>query len=99
MRRFLFLLAPLGLAAFSFACEDDPTGSPSAGFPEAGLGDTNRPPSDSSTPGQDAQPDGPVAPKGVTVIATGRTGPAANITVLFHDATGAITETKKTGAD
>src|SRR5688500_16961483 len=98
MRRSLFFLAPLGFAVFAFACEDDPTGNPSTGFPEAGTVDTNRPPNDSSTP-DGAQPDAPVTPKGVTVLATTRMGPAANITVLFHDATGAITETKKTGAD
>lgn len=98
MRRSLFLLAPLGLAAFSFACEDDPLNNPNANLPEAGTFDADRPQNDGSTP-PDANPDAPVTPKGVTVIATGRTGPAANITVLFHDATGAITETKKTGAD
>lgn len=97
MRRILFALAPLGLAAFSFACEDDSGSNPSANLPEAGAFDSNRPDFDSSRP--DAQPDGPVAPKGVTVVATGRTGPVANITVLFHDATGAVTESKKTGAD
>ena len=99
MRRSLFFFfAPLGLAAFAFACEDDPSGNPTTGFPEAGLTDTNRPPTDGSTP-DDANPDSPVTPKGVTVLATGRLGPVANLTVLFHDATGAITETKKTGAD
>jgi hypothetical protein len=100
MRRSLVLLAPLGFAAFSFACEDDPLNNPSANLPEAGTFDSSRPPlDDSGIPQQDANPDAPVTPKGVTVIATSRTGPAANITVLFHDATGAITETKKTGAD
>lgn len=97
MRRSLFLLAPLGFAAFSFACEDDPT-NPATNFPEAGAFDSAVDPRDSSTP-PDAQPDSPATPKGVTVIATRRAGPASNITVLFHDATGAITETKKTGAD
>jgi hypothetical protein len=99
MRRSLFLLAPLGFAAFSFACEDDPQNNPSTSFPEAGTFDSGRPIDDSGRPPEDANPDAPVTPKGVTVLATSRTGPAANITVLFHDATGAITETKKTGAD
>lgn len=98
MRRSLFLFAPLGFAVFSIACEDDATNNPSPNLPEAGAFDSSRDPSDSSTQ-QDANPDAPVTPKGVTVVATRRTLPASNITVLFHDATGAITETKKTGAD
>jgi hypothetical protein len=98
MRRFLFLLAPVGLAAFASACEDDPSNNPATGFPEAGTFDASRDPSDSSTP-QDGGPDAPIDPQGVTVVATGRTGPVANLTVLFHDAAGTITETKKTAAD
>jgi hypothetical protein len=98
MRRFLFFLAPAGLAAFAFACEDDPTSNASVNFPEAGTVDSSRDPSDSSTP--DALPDsGPPSPKGVTVVVTGRSGPKSGITVVFHDAAGAVLETKQTGAD
>lgn len=99
MRRSLFVLAPLGFAAFAFACEDDPTNTGGPNLPEAGTFDSDRPDFDSSTPVPDAQPDAPVTPKGVTVVVTGRSGPKSGVTVVFHDAAGAVLETKQTGAD
>lgn len=51
---------------------------------------------DAATPDADAAEPPPTT---VTVTVTGRTGPTANVRVVFHDASGAVLETKLTGAD
>src|SRR5688500_2575788 len=102
LRRSFVLLAPLTIAITGvFACEEDSPPGAEFNFPEAGGVDTNQPPlpgTDSST-----KPDAPgdVVPKPttVTVTITDRLGPKANITVVFHDASGAVTETRTTGND
>ncbi|MDF2691859.1 MAG: hypothetical protein K0S65_242 [Labilithrix sp.] len=98
MRRAAAVLGPFTLLAGAvFACEDDPTniGGPSFGLdgstPEF---DAGQQPFDSGSP--DTTPPGP--PK-VTVSISTPTGPRANVLVVFHDAAGAVLETKTTGAD
>lgn len=100
MRRTIILAGPLAAALFVFACEDDAINNPTTGFPEAGTVDTNRPPTDGNVPTQDAGPDGDATlpPQPVTVVVANRKGPRAGITVLFHDAMGAVLETKTTDA-
>lgn len=100
MRRSLFLVAPLAVGAFLLACENDNNSSsggafgvPEGGSFEAGSSDVQAP--DAAQP--DAADAAPTAP--VTVVVERGTGFAANVTVVFHDATGAVLETKKTGAD
>jgi hypothetical protein len=98
MRRAAAVLGPFTLLAGAvFACEDDPT---NLGGPSFGL--------DASTPefdaGQQAFDSGspdttPPGPPKVTVTITSATGPRANVLVVFHDAAGAVLETKTTGAD
>lgn len=70
-------------------------------MPEAGGFDSSRP--DSNAPLPDAgQPDADadLPPLPVTVLVTSMTGTViSNATVIFHDASGAVLETKKTGAD
>lgn len=100
MRRFVVFVGPLVAAALAFACEDDPSSGGSPQFPEAGAFDSSRPTGDSSLPdaGQ-PQPDVVEPPKPVTVAVTSIAGAAvADVTVVFHDASGAVLETKKTDA-
>lgn len=101
MRRFLILVGPIVAASFAFACEDDPLNNPGTNFPEAGAFDSTRPPTDSSTPLPDAAPDGgdsALPPQPVSVVVANRKGPRQGIVVVFHDATGAVLETKTTDA-
>ena len=101
MRRTFVLAGPLAVAVFAFACEDDPLNNPNVSFPEAGTVDTNRPPlPDGTAPLPDAAPDGDSAlpPAPVTVVVANRKGPRQGIVVVFHDATGAVLETKATDA-
>lgn len=92
MRRILFALAPFVTAAIVFACEDDPTASPTQiVLPEAGLVDIERP--DQRV--NDAQP----PPTAVSVRVVGRNGPKAGVTIVFHDGLGAPYEAIATGAD
>jgi hypothetical protein len=101
MRKLLFLVPPtLALTAFALvACEDDTGGvSPDFSF-EAGLPDTSSPAFDAGpAPNVDAAPDAPAVPT-VSVTVTDFTGPKAGVRVVFHDATGAVIETKLTGSD
>lgn len=97
MRRVLLFLGPLTAAALAVACEDDPSGNPSTQFPEAGTFDSSRQEGDASL--SDANPPDSSGPRPVTVVVTTRKGPKANVTVVFHDATGAVIESKKTGPD
>ncbi len=94
------LVAPLALGLVGlFACEDEPSNGQTFDFPEAGLSDTTQPPIDSSTPPPDAPFDALPKPTTVSVIVTGRDGPRADVTIVFHDATGGVVETKTTGAN
>lgn len=98
MRKLVFLLAPATLALLAvMACEtDSSSGGPQLGF-DASLADFAAPPAtgiDAPPPDKDAD----VVPA-VTVTVTSSRGPKAGVTVVFHDATGAVIETKSTGAD
>ncbi|HVH46592.1 MAG TPA: hypothetical protein VM925_29830 [Labilithrix sp.] len=83
------------------ACENDSgVGGPSFSF-DASLADFNAPPpNDGSTPtpSVDAAPDAPVVPA-VSVTVTGAGGPKSGVRIVFHDAAGAVIETKLTGND
>lgn len=107
MRRRVFTLVPalavpvLGGVLFACESESNPSG-PDFDFPEAGLTDDNRP----VDPTRDATvEDSPVdaSPEASTAVTINVTNPggaaAANIRVVFHDAAGAVLETKVTGAD
>jgi len=101
----LAFLGPVSLFAFAiFACEDESTPAQKFDLPETGVVDTNQPPvtPPDATALPDALPDVvPDAPKTgpVTVTITSPAGPRANITIVFHDAAGAILSTVTTGAD
>lgn len=96
MRRFVVFAGPLVAAAFAFACEDDPSSSPGTQFPEAGTFDSSRPEFDSSVPDAGPGPDA-ATPQPVTVVVSDFVGgPVQDVTVVFHDASGAVLETKKT---
>lgn len=103
MRRLAFLVGSVPLlAAAVFACEEDQSGGgPQLDF-DSGPLDANRPPFDGA-PGfdanvPDAPPDAPVA-RDVTVVVTTGGRPKPNARVVFHDASGAVLETKETGVD
>ncbi|MBX3188095.1 MAG: hypothetical protein KF819_13820 [Labilithrix sp.] len=93
--RFLALAAPVVILPL-VACEDDGGGSsgvfevPETGTFEAGPVPEAGPPSE-------AAPD-VVVPSGVTVTVLDGTTPKADVRVLFHDTTGAITGDQKTNA-
>ena len=93
MRRSVLLLGPLVAAGALFACENDSSsGGPGTFTVEAGTFDA--PASDSPAPDSE-----PPKPAGVTVSVT-RTGlPAAGVSVVFHDAAGAVVQVVATGAD
>jgi hypothetical protein len=98
MRRVVFLLGPIVAVALLFACED--SGSSSSGdLPDATSGETGSP--DGSFPPVDGSTAPDSAPPGPTVTVQVLSGGVAeaNITVLFHDTTGTVLETKVTGAD
>ncbi|MBX3222694.1 MAG: hypothetical protein KF795_19395 [Labilithrix sp.] len=95
MRKLTSLLVPAPLALFAlFACEQDSSsGGGALPLVDASLADyTPPPPFDANAP--ETATDLPV-----TVTITGRDGPKASVRVVFHDAAGAILETKVTGAD
>lgn len=93
MRKAVLLLAPLVAGAALFACEDDSSsGGPGTFVVEAGTFDA--PASDSPAPDAD-----PPKPAGVTVSVTRAGLPAAGISVVFHDAAGAVQQVVATGAD
>ncbi len=97
MRRLFIFAGPLVVAAFAFACENDPSGGPGGDFRlDAGAFDATQPTDDAARP--DArQPD---APQPVTVVVSSLTGVGQpDVTVVFHDESGAVLETKKTGTD
>ena len=93
MRRTVLLLVPIVAACALSACESDSSsGSPGTFTVEAGSFDAAA----SDAPAPDAEPP---KPAGVTVSVT-RTGlPAAGVSVVFHDAAGAVLQVVATGAD
>ncbi len=95
MRKLLFLFTPVTLAFFTLmACESDsPGGGPTPSL-DSGLPDA--PPSTDGGQQADATPD---AAPSVSVTVTGGAGPKAGVRVVFHDANGAVMETKLTGND
>src|SRR4051812_20934073 len=100
MRKLVFLFAPATLALVALmACEQDSSGGGGQISFEGGSTSFDAPPPttvDGATP--DATPDAPVVPA-VSVTVTSSRGPKAEVLVVFHDATGAVMETKVTGAD
>ncbi len=98
MRRIAIFVGPVVAAAVVSACENDDGTSSSLQFPEAGGFDSSQSELDSSLP--DAATDVVVPPQPVTVVVTNIDGTAMQgITVVFHDASGAVLETKQTAAD
>ena len=107
MRRAAWFLGPFTLVAGAvFACEADTTtgGGPTfqldGSVPPFDAGqapfDAGQAPFDAGVP--DSGPDAPSGSPSVTVTVTGRTGPKADVRVVFHDANGAVLETKLTDA-
>ncbi len=98
MRRAVLLASPVVAALALFACEDSGSGGGTGVFTsEAGTFEAG-PPSEAGPVG-DSAVDAPVAPKSVTVSVVRGLGPAAGVTVVFHDAAGAVLESKVTGSD
>lgn len=104
MRRFRSALLALPVVALPFfvACEDGNNSSSSGGFtvPEGG-GFEAGPPSEAgpvAEGGTDAAVDNFVPPKGAKVTVTKLGAPQADIRVIAHDATGAVTGDVKTNA-
>ena len=104
MRRFRSALLALPVVALPFfvACEDGNNSSSSGGFtvPEGG-GFEAGPPSEAgpvAEGGTDASIDTFVPPKGAKVTVTKNGAAAADIRVIAHDATGAVTGDVKTNA-
>lgn len=96
MRKLALLSSPVLVAALVFACDDDSSPAATANLQDAGGVDANTPP---PQPGTDAavQDSGPLP---VTVAVKDITGaPVANVTVVFHDATGAVLSTVPTASD
>ncbi|MBX3220267.1 MAG: hypothetical protein KF795_07080 [Labilithrix sp.] len=93
MRRLALPLGSLALAAAVFACEQDSSGDRA---PNPTL-DGGSPSLDGSTSTFDGS--APDASTAVTIRIDGRGGPKANVRVVFHDADGAVLETKLTGSD
>ncbi|MBX3224924.1 MAG: hypothetical protein KF795_30690 [Labilithrix sp.] len=105
MRRAILVFGPFVLFAGAvFACEDD-SGLPSSPTflldGSTATFDGNQAPFDGAAPDaeEDAEPDAPVVIPAVSVTVVGKTGPSADVRVVFHDADGAVLETKLTGAD
>ena len=100
MRKYLFFFGPASVLALGalVACESDPPGGGSTPELDSGLPDSNPPPHTDGGGGPDATPDAPEVP-GVNVTVFGYGGPKAGVRVVFHDATGAVMETKLTGPD
>ncbi|MBX3211096.1 MAG: hypothetical protein KF850_03615 [Labilithrix sp.] len=101
MRRAPLVFGPFVLLAGAvFACEDDggaPSGPSFLLDASTPTFDGSQPPFDGATP--DAEPDAPVVQPPVSVTVFGKAGPEADVRVVFHDANGAVLETKLTGAD
>lgn len=104
MRLRLLLLTSLAAIAALVACEDD-SGTPNPGTfdpdsgtytpPDASSQDANVPQGDASP---DATTDAEPPATDVTVHVTNGKGPAANVTIVYHDASGAVIGTSKTDA-
>jgi hypothetical protein len=89
--RLLFVVPFAGLLSL-FACESESgTAGPQLNVPDGGGFDSTTPPFDAGTP--ETSTSGPVT---LTVI--GENGPLSEQLVVFHDAAGAVIETKRTDA-
>jgi len=81
-----------------FACEEGGGSSGGAIFdPDAGTFDSGSVPE--AAPPTDAPSDTTIPSSAVSVVVHRGAGLAANVTVVFHDAAGAVLEVKKTGTD
>ncbi len=85
----------LPIAVLAYACEDD--GGGATGTFDGGTGTFEAGAPSDAAPADAAVPK-EAAATGVVVNVKRLVQPAANVTVLFHDATGAVTDTKKTDA-
>src|SRR4051812_943354 len=98
MRRAVFVLGPIVATAILYACDDSGSSS-GGGMPEASApfetGAAETAPPDASA--GDADAEASVAP--VTVHVARGVAPAANVTIVFNDAAGNVTETQTTGMD
>lgn len=102
MRKFLLVVCgPMALLAATalVACETETSDGPGPSF---GVDGSTSPFDgsglDSATPSDGSAPDAAAAGQ-VTVRISDRSGPRASVRVVFHDASGAVLETKLTGAD
>lgn len=84
----------LPLAVFVYACEDD-SGSGATGTFDAGTGTFE---AGTNPPNPDAAPPNEAGGKGLVVNVKSMGAAVANVAVLFHDATGAVTSQAKTDA-
>ncbi len=94
MRATLPLAFVLPLAAFAYACEDDAGGGGTGTF-DAGTGTFDA----GATPeSPDAAAPNEAGGKGLVVNVKSMGAPVANVTVVFHDANGAVSGQAKTDA-
>lgn len=91
----LFLVVPV--AAFTYACEDDGGGGATGSF-DAGTGQFEAGAPFDAGPVSDAAPPNEAAATGLVVNTKQLGKPIANVTVLFHDASGAVTGQTKSDA-
>lgn len=97
MRKAVLLAGPVAAALALFACEDSGSGGGTGAFTtEAGTFEAG-PPSEAGL--ADGAIDSSTLRKNVTVSAVLGAGPESGLTVVFHDLSGAVLETKITGAD
>lgn len=88
--------APAVASLALLACEDDPSSSSGLVVPEGGGFDSPTSPTEG---GADGGADADAGSGAVVVTVQRSIGPAANVTVIFHDAVGVVLATTKTGAD
>jgi hypothetical protein len=99
MRALNTLLLCLPLVAFVYACEDDGGGGASGGFDGgAGVGFEAGPPTTPDAGPSDAAVPSEASVEGIVVVVREGGKPIADVSVLFHDASGAVTAELKTDA-
>ncbi|MBX3264880.1 MAG: hypothetical protein KF782_34735 [Labilithrix sp.] len=104
MRNLALLVAPSAAALLALiACQDDPAGGGAEFSLDAGpIGfDASSPPTDATfpdAPAPDAAPDAPVVPAVSVTVLDAKGGGKAGVRIVFHDATGAVIDSKLTDA-
>ena len=99
MRGTLFVVGSVACSLAIFACEDSSGGGGGDPFTSEGGAFEAGPEPDSSTTPADTGTDSPTPQPGVTVMLLRGTTGVAGADVVFHDTSGAVLETKQTGAD